>query len=102
MVMDGWRALAIRILGRAMQDCGGKSLYMQQMVRPRTVRGCRMTREEVMADGEAWLRESEQCDLVLDALGYPWVAHDGDEYADIARDPDFDWLKFVYALSGLM
>ena len=90
-MMDGWRALAIKILGGAMQDCGGKGRRLSRPIAP-----------EIQQEAEAWLRESEQCDLVLDALGYPWVAHDGDEYADIARDPDFDWLKFVYALSGLV
>ena len=100
-MMDGWRALAIIILGRAMRDCGGKGLYMQSARRTAWVKGCRMTREAIMAEAEAWQRESDQCDLILGSLGYPWGAHDGDEYADIARDPDFDWAKFVYALSGL-
>ena len=100
-MMDGWRALAIIILGRAMRDCGGKGLYMQSARRTAWVKGCRMTREAIMAEAEAWLRESDQCDLILGSLGYPWTAYEGEEYAAIAKDPDFNWTLFAYALSGL-
>ena len=100
--MDGWRALAIRILGRAMQDVGGKSLYMQAMVRTKWVKGTRMTREEIAADAEAWLRDSDQCDLILGSLGHPWTVYEGEDYAALAKDQDFNWTVFAHRLSSLV
>uniref|UniRef100_A0A6M3X4H7 Uncharacterized protein n=1 Tax=viral metagenome TaxID=1070528 RepID=A0A6M3X4H7_9ZZZZ len=101
MMAPGERALAVKMLGRAMQDCGGRSLDMSD-ARTKIIKGCQMTREDIAFDGECWLRESEQCDMILQALGHPWSVYSGVELAGRAQSPDFDWRQFAIALGGLI
>ena len=100
--MDGWRALAIKVFLRAMQDAAGMSLYMRGDARTKYIKGAYMTREDIMADGEAWLRDSKDCDFVLGALGYPWARYAGGDWADFALDPAFDWCLVNHRASVLV
>ena len=99
--MDGYRALAIRVVGRAMQDVGGKGLYMGDC-KSKWVKGTRMWPDDIAHDAEVWLTESKQCETILSCLGYPWSKMKAGVLAEAAKRPDFNWRSFSHQLSNLM
>lgn len=55
--------------------------------------------ERIMCEAEAWLRESVQCEQLIDWTGWPW---NPEKCVEVAKNGDLNWSAISLRLSRML